>query len=252
MMSTNARSTESGKQRAAGRAIGRSAIYAALSALLAADEAGLEAVRSHVLPSLDGEPSGEAVQRAASQLGEALGRRTTAELLRSHGILLPPVGSGDPPASESAYYGSEIFRQAQQMADIAGFYRAHGLTVGGSRRERPDHVSVELEFMAVLTAKEADALLHLGPDQVEMCRDAQALFLEAHLGRWVPTFARRLAERADDGPYRAVAEVLDGWIAAELEERGVSAAPPVTMGDPLPMIESAGDGCAFEGEGGPG
>jgi len=177
-MSIKDRSTKSVDRRAAGQATARSAVYATLSAVLAGDEAGIDAVRLHAVQSLEGEgrDSG-AVRRVRAQLSAVLGRRSNAELLRSQRSLLPPVESADLPAYESAYCGSDIFRQAQQMADIAGVYRAHGLTVGGARRERPDHVAVELEFMAFLTAKEADALLHLGPDQVRMCREGQALFL---------------------------------------------------------------------------
>lgn len=244
-MSTMDRSTGTGDRRAAGRATARSAVYAALSALLAADEVGLDAVHTRLLPSLEGSAPGP-VQQAAAQLSAALGRASTAELLRSHRALLPPVESLDLPAYESAYCGTDIFRQAQQMADIAGFYRAHGLVVGGSRRERPDHVSVELEFMAFLTAKEADALLHLGPDQVQMCQRAQALFLGEHLGRWAPDFARRMAERADNGPYLSVADALDAWIAAELRERGIAVRPLGRPLESLPMVAAVSDGCALD------
>lgn len=250
-MSIKDRSTKSVDRRAAGQATARSAVYATLSAVLAGDEAGIDAVRLHAVQSLEGEGrDSEAVRRVRAQLSAVLGRRSNAELLRSQRSLLPPVESADLPAYESAYCGSDIFRQAQQMADIAGVYRAHGLTVGGARRERPDHVAVELEFMAFLTAKEADALLHLGPDQVRMCREGQALFLGEHLGRWTPLFARRLADRADGGPYRAVAEVLEAWIAAELRGRGVEVArPPEPPNDPLPDVGASDDGCALDADG---
>lgn len=251
-MSTVDSPTTTRDGRAAARAGARSAVHAGLSVLLAADEAGLDAVRERLLPFLANEDAGlRSVRRATNQLRAALGRRSSADLLRRHRALLPPVESLDLPAYESAYCGSDIFRQAQVMADIAGFYRAHGLVVGGSRRERPDHVAVELEFMALLTAKEADALRHLGPDQVAMCREAQALFLGEHLGRWAPLFARRLAERADGGPYLSVAELLTDWIAAELEEHGVPARPPAPMGELLPIVESAGGGCGIDAEGCP-
>lgn len=240
-MNPHPRSTHLPDRLAAGRATARSAVYAALSALLAADEAGVEALRSRVLPSLAGAGSGsEAVERTTATLEAVLSQNDTAELLRSHRGLLPPVESAQLPACESVYSGSDIFRQAQHMADIAGFYRAHGLVVGGSRRERPDHISVELEFMALLAAKEADALLNLGPDQIQMSRHAQALFLADHLGRWSPVFARRLAEQATGGPFQSVAEALAGWIASELSEHGVTALPPDPPPDPLPIVSVGG------------
>lgn len=239
------------RRRAARRAAARSAIYASLSVLLAADESAVEAVRSQ-LPALGGSrEAGGAVRRAANALSATLGTHSGTDLVRRRSALLPPVESRDLPAYESAYCGADIFRQAQQMADVSGCYRAHGLATGGSRRERPDHIAVELEFMACLTAKEADAALHLGPDQVQQCREAQALFLSEHLGRWSPIFAGRLAERGADGPYQGVAGVLGAWIAAELQEGHVTAPTiadtpaellPVIESE-LPVIESEVDGC---------
>jgi len=235
---------------AARRAAARSAVYAALSALLAADEPAVEAVRSELPALSDSAAAGGAVRRAATGLQAALRDHSGADLVRRRRALLPPVESRDLPAYESAYCGADIFRQAQQMADVSGCYRAHGLAVGGSRRERPDHIAVELEFMACLTAKEADAVLHLGPAQVRQCREAQALFLGEHLGRWSPIFAGRLAERGSDGPYRGVAGVLEAWIAAELEERRV-VAPPATRppAELLPMIEPDDGSCSPDADG---
>lgn len=235
----------------AGVAEVRSTVYAILSTLLAADEAGVDAVRGQLLPSVDRGGGGPAALReVAERLAAALGRHDTSELLRSHRSLFPPVESRDLPAYESAYCGSDIFRQAQQMADIAGFYRAHGLAVGGSRRERPDHVAVELEFMALLAAKEADATLHLGLEHVEMCRHAQTLFLGEHLGRWAPIFAGRLAARADRGPYKEVAEALEMWIAAELQAYDTVPAPlEAPAGPSRETVGLLDDGCAIGAEG---
>lgn len=239
-------------EHTAARAEARGAVYAALSVMLAGDAADLDTVREKLLPSLppDGAGSGS-VRHAARQLSETLADGSTADLLRQRRALLPPVESRDLPAYESAYCGSDLFRQAQQMADIAGFYRAHGLAVGASRRERPDHVAVELEFMALLAAKEADALRHLGPEQVEMCRHAQALFVGEHLGRWAPLFAGRLGQRAGTGPIQPVAALLGAWIAAEVAELDVPAGPRTALSESLPGIDGAGDARRSGGEGAP-
>lgn len=227
----------------------RSVVYAGLSAMLAADAAGIEAAGVQ-LRSVAASPAvGAAVRSAAEQLDVVLRSHPAGELVRDRRTLLPPVESRDLPAYESAYGGGDLFRQAQHMADIAGCYRAHGLTVGGSDRERPDHIAVELEFMACLTAKEADALVHLGPTQVDVCRASAVLFLTEHLGRWAPMFAARLAERGADGPYAEVANVLSGWIASELAERGVTAQPIGPPSELLPMIDTVDEGCSVATEG---
>src|SRR3990172_7219059 len=83
------------------------------------------------------------------------------------------------------------FRQSQELADLAGFYRAFGLRVGrsqsqgGTVRERPDHIAVELEFMYLLALKEAYAAENGMPEQAEICRETQRKFLSDHLGIWI-------------------------------------------------------------------
>ncbi len=92
------------------------------------------------------------------------------------------------------------FRQSQEMADIAGFYRAFGFNVGGKVRERPDLLSAELEFMHILALKEAYAAEKGVAEHVEICVDAQCKFLQEHLGQWIGLFAESLARSAEEGP----------------------------------------------------
>jgi TorA maturation chaperone TorD len=66
------------------------------------------------------------------------------------------VGTQCPPY-ETQYHGAHIFMQAQELADIAGFYRAWGLDLSEQAKERVDHIWVELEFMSYLAFKEAYA-----------------------------------------------------------------------------------------------
>ena len=125
------------------------------------------------------------------------------------------------------------FRQSQEMADIAGFYRAFGFQVGGLVRERPDHLAVELEFMYVLALKEAYAGESGTAEQVEICQDGQAKFLEDHLGQWMGLFAQSLArssaERADQpahaAPYTVLAQLADEVVRADAGRLGVELKP---------------------------
>ncbi|MFU8771170.1 MAG: TorD/DmsD family molecular chaperone, partial [Anaerolineales bacterium] len=82
------------------------------------------------------------------------------------------------------------FRQVQELADITGFYQAFGFKLGGSVRERPDHIAVEVEFMHLLALKEAYAISNGTKEQVETCIDGQKNFLKEHLGRWIGLFSQ--------------------------------------------------------------
>jgi TorA maturation chaperone TorD len=121
---------------------------------------------------------------------------------------------------------SEPFYRAQQMADVAGFYRAFGLTGAEARPERPDHLANELEFMAVLFLKNRLALDEALPEAAEhiaVCDNAQADFFREHLAWWVPSFAAGLRRKAGDGLYAALGRVLAAFLPAERSRFGVKA-----------------------------
>ncbi len=156
------------------------------------------------------------------------------ETLRSaHMSLFPPVTSSDVPGYETAYRGDGIFQQSAMLADIAGFYRAHGLRAGGSERERLDHITVEVEFMALLARKELSALQVQGPDEVEVCRQTAKSFLRDHLGCWAPAFGRRAASISSHRWYQALGELLAVWVEADAAAFGVT--PVEVADDPLPQ-----------------
>ncbi len=143
--------------------------------------------------------------------------------------------SRDCPTFETAYTARDAFQQAQQMADVAGFYRAFGVlhAPGG---ERPDHISAELEFMHFLTLKEAYAREVLGAPRVRQCREAQALFLRDHLACWAPVFGRRVALLDPDGWYGRAGRLLVDWVEAECQTLRVQPALAVA-GPRLPWPE---------------
>ncbi|MEJ5247355.1 MAG: molecular chaperone TorD family protein [Caldilinea sp.] len=125
---------------------------------------------------------------------------------------------------ETEYGLPHEYRQAQELADIAGFYRAFGFTLGGAVRERPDHLAVELEFMHVLALKEAHALLTGVAEQAELCVDAQAKFLGDHLGVWIELFAQSLALNTREAPYLPLARFTVEWVRADAARLGVQLA----------------------------
>ncbi len=56
----------------------------------------------------------------------------------------------------------------------------------------PDHVAMELEFMAHLARKEGDAREAGDGEGVLACLRQQESFLQEHLGRWVPSFCQEV------------------------------------------------------------
>lgn len=119
------------------------------------------------------------------------------------------------PIYEVEYDKSRAITQGTTLADIGGFYRAFGLEV--AVRERPDHLALELEFMSVLTYKEALALQSGRAEEIQICRDAQRKFLEAHLGRWVGLFVEYLSQQSQSDFYLGLGDALQEFIEAECQ-----------------------------------
>jgi len=130
----------------------------------------------------------------------------------------------------------------QSLADIAGFYRAFGLQAAPEAHERVDHIGSELEFMAVLCAKEARADRQGLIEQAAICRAARRAFLTDHLGRWAATFAARLRDKARLPFYPALAEMLMALLTREAAELGTTLSP-VLEGVAEAPTEMEGEPC---------
>jgi TorA maturation chaperone TorD len=158
--------------------------------------------------------------------------RPLEELRADYDRVFGLVQSHECPPYETEYHScTEPFFRTQQLADVAGFYRAFGLQTARAAPERPDHIAPELEFMAFLALKERLALESAGgspdaADQAAVCAEAQRSFCGDHLAWWVPTFVRGLRRKAGEGLLAAVGEVLAAFVAAERLRFGLTAPRP--------------------------
>lgn len=171
---------------------------------------------------------------------------------RVFGLLMP----SECPPFETEYCPQtfSVFR-SQQMADIAGYYRAFGLTPGEIQCRRVDSLSMELEFMAWLVFKEeaSYACSNSGVNEAATCAAAQHSFFRDHLSWWLPAFARGLYFRsgtplAESDPsseseiyYRTLASMLASFTACE---RSVLRIPrPQAAAAPQRVEEGDCDSC---------
>ena len=100
------------------------------------------------------------------------------------------VGPGRP----IAHPYESVYREGRVMGDctlaVRECYAEEGL--GPEDHLLPDHVAVELEFMAHLARKEAEAWEEGDSDRAETCLRQQESFLREHLARWLPSFCQRV------------------------------------------------------------
>lgn len=118
------------------------------------------------------------------------------------------------PPRESAFVDTG---RSHVLADVAGFYRAFGFQVANTAPQLPDHICSQLEFMAVLCAKQAYALQQGWTDQAEICQEARRTFLEEHLGRWIYPWSEQIRRVARLPLYPALAALVQTLLADEAE-----------------------------------
>jgi putative dimethyl sulfoxide reductase chaperone len=122
-------------------------------------------------------------------------------------------------------YEVDPFRQARQMADVAGFYRAFGAEAHGRAGERPDHAGCELEFLAYLGARRLEAETSGCEGDAQLCAEIETAFLREHAGRWLPAFFSALADREGSGFFGIVGRLGGTTIASVLADRHVEPEP---------------------------
>jgi TorA maturation chaperone TorD len=182
-----------------------------------------------------------AVRRAAAVLGiaESAIPRTPAlpELASVHTRLFGHSLRGRVCPYEIEYGKREPIAQAHELSDISGFYRAFGLEPCAKLNERWDHVGVELEFVELLSLKEAYALETGDEEMFELTRRALERFVREHLGYFGMALGARLEEEDPHGFYGRIGRLLARYLASVSAELGISAGPATL---PLSAFEDDG------------
>ncbi len=232
-MSDLASETRSRQSPVVGRSYARGQMYGLLSMLVAyPDRELVDRVAALAPRSL---AAARYLRFPEPELSELLPRITPEgieALEQSYQASFTLSYSPDVPAYEVGYISSDVFRQTEEMADIAGFYRAFGADVSEARRERVDHIAVELSFMQLLCLKEAYAAEHREAGNLRLCRRAQRAFLRDHLLCWGPALAERLSIVGGASVHGSVGRVLVEWLRREATSLGVE--PRRTYDRPLP------------------
>lgn len=146
--------------------------------------------------------------------------------LRSEYIDTFDRGRSANPLYETEYGRDRALVKGHELADLAGFYRAFGVEFDaeGVSREMLDHISVELEFYALLQLKH-QALKEAGDVAgVEIVLDAERKFLKDHLGRFPGAIAERPGVM-ESGHYSMVFNWCRDLVEEECARLGVEIIP---------------------------
>ncbi len=112
---------------------------------------------------------------------------------------------------ETEYVTEKLSRKPFELADIAGFYAAFGFSVNEDMRNKEalDHISIELEFMAILEWKAQYALENGQEENAKIVKDAKLKFLQEHLAKWGFFFCRQIYGLEGDSFFIRLVRLLE-------------------------------------------
>ena len=147
-----------------------------------------------------------------------------------------PKGVPCPPY-ESAYRDTVGGSTGWLLAQVEREYASAGLALSRDSGELPDLVAIEMEFVAVLCGREAQAWEEGDWARAVVALRQQKRFLDSHLARWLPDFGERVRAADRDGMYAALCEGAQAFIGYDVDLLGVLLE---TFGEPTELDSERG------------
>ena len=110
------------------------------------------------------------------------------------------------PPWESVYTSPKRLMMQEAYDEVRDYYNKAGLTVN-NQGIMADHLGAELNFLAVVLQK-----AHSDPKKEQYYRDLTRGFLDEHVIKWIPQFARDMEDAADLLFYKTLARVTRSMI----------------------------------------
>ncbi len=124
-------------------------------------------------------------------------------------LLAPPYGS--------IYLESEKRIMGDSTMAVKEMYQKYGLQIADDFKDLPDHIAVELEFMNFLIHQSCQSLNKNIKKEIYYFINAQYIFLNQFLMKFVPPFCDRIKQNTDNLFYEALANCLFAFIKNEYD-----------------------------------
>lgn len=121
-------------------------------------------------------------------------------------------------AYESVYTSPLRMLMQDSRDEVLAEYSSQGFAVSPELKLPEDHISFELEYMALLCEREADFQRSCDAVGLAACRQAEERFLRDHLTVWVFDFCEDLQKKAKSKFYRGLAESLTEFMLLEVDD----------------------------------
>lgn len=206
------------REKAAGRAV----LYAFFSFLLS-NEPELKSINADKINFLKKLlRDSEGIPLLDASLGKKLDREQSeseAEIKADYISLFIAPGDRYVPPYESVYVDKDPLADrglvmGPSTFKVKEFYAKAGLAPSKDFGELPDHIGLELAFMAFLCEKEAGAE---DKDKAGEYLKLEKAFLEQHLIKWMEEYFALLCQKAGTRFYRAIALLAKDFIQSDFK-----------------------------------
>ncbi|MDR1014592.1 MAG: molecular chaperone TorD family protein [Coriobacteriales bacterium] len=176
-----------------------------------------------------------------NDMGRALRRRHTGtrqQLATDFTMCFDGVETADEQVAvpyASVFLGEKALLNQEPRHEVYRFYRSEAVRLKSGVNLPEDHLSFELEFLAILSDRAAEALGEGGVDEAARCLRQSQEFIRGHVLTWLGLFAERAERILKTRFYRGALKAVRGYLELDLE----------TLGDLLEVLgDGPGDGSA--------
>ncbi|MBI4686718.1 MAG: molecular chaperone TorD family protein [Nitrospirae bacterium] len=135
------------------------------------------------------------------------------ELAAEHTALFVLPGGVLP--HESVYLDKEKRLGGRVTISVKQFYEKAGADILNKCIEVPDHLGIELEFMAFLCDIEKELRKKDDIEGLRQCIEFQKTFLSEHLAQWAYACCEKIIKQSTYGLYKALAYLIVEFIGEE-------------------------------------
>ncbi len=196
----------------------RSSVYGLLSSLYL-EPVSAELLTAMTAPAFVAEwPLGRGsndLETGLARLESALPNVTVESLRAEFWRLFGGLGPAEAPPWQSVYLDPEKVPFGEETLKIRSLFTRFGLEYAETGRYPEDHIGLELQFLAQLSARAATLVASGDQAGARQLHEGAQICLDAHLLRWVERFVSRVEAAAGSGFYGAIARITLGTLRAD-------------------------------------
>jgi TorA maturation chaperone TorD len=102
------------------------------------------------------------------------------------------------------------------VIDVQKWYRLATVEISGEYMDLPDHICLELRYLAHLCGKEQEFSSAGGDAKLERAWEMQRDFMAGHVTNWIGALRDKVHENSNSAYYRAVADMVVEFTARDL------------------------------------